>query len=162
MRFQRTLLASFCAFALFVALGAIAPSAAAAAEEPPDSAALKAHLKALDSGPKTIDVTKYPDEQKSAYKVFSKKCSKCHTIARPINSEFVLPAQWERYIKRMMFKPNSQMSDADGKTIYHFLVYDASVRKKESLKKALAELPAEERTLAIGKIKTVNPSFAAP
>lgn len=160
MRFQRILLVTLCASALFAALAAVTP--AVATDAPPDSAAIKAHLKTLDSGPKTIDVTKYPDEQKSGYKLFSKKCSKCHTIARPINSEFVLPAQWERYIKRMMFKPNSQMSDADGKGIYRFLVYDASVRKKELLKKSLATLSAEDRAQAVEKIKAVNPSFTAP
>lgn len=160
MRSNRNLFATLFVFALFTALAGINP--ALAAEEPPDSAAIKAHLKALDSGPKTIDVTKYPEDQKSAYKLFSKKCSKCHTIARPINSEFVLPAQWERYIKRMMYKPNSQMSDADGKNIYRFLVYDASVRKRELLKKALPALSPEDRAQAIEKIKAVNPSFTAP
>jgi len=158
MSSRRTLVLAVCAAAI---LGCPAPAARAGAEEP-DSAAIKAHLKALDSGPKTIDVTKYPEEQKAAYKVFSKKCAKCHTIARPINSEFVLPAQWERYIKRMMYKPNSQMSDADGKTIYRFLVYDASVRKRDLMKKALAGLTEEERAAAIEKIKAVNPAFTAP
>jgi cytochrome c5 len=142
-------------------IAGIALFASALAEEP-DSAAIKAHLKALDSGPKSIDVAKYPDEQKAGYKLFTKKCSKCHTIARPINSDFVLPGQWERYIKRMMFKPNSQMSDADGKRIFRFLVYDATVRKRELLKKALLGMTAEERAEAIEKIKSINPAFTAP
>ena len=144
--------------ALTVALGALAPAFA----EEPDSAALKARLKKLDAGPKTIDVTKYPADLKADYKLFAKKCSKCHTIARPINSDFVLPAQWERYIKRMMFKPNSQMNDADGKIIYRFLVYESSARKGDLLKKDLAGLSAEDRAVAIGKIKAINPAFTAP
>jgi hypothetical protein len=122
---------------------------------------LKAHLAKLDSGPKAIDVSKYPEDQKSAYKVFAKKCSKCHTIARPISSDFVLPGQWERYIKRMMFKPNSQMNEQDGKTIYKFLVYDASVRKAPALRKALHDL-TDERAAAVEKVKAVNPSFTMP
>ena len=146
----------FAAF-LAVALGALSPALAADA----DGDALKAHLKQLDSGPKTIDVAKYPADQKAGYKLFATKCSKCHTIARPINSDFVLPAQWQRYIKRMMFKPNSQMSDTDGKKIYRFLVYDASVRKRDQLRKALASL-SDEREEAITKIKSVNPAFTAP
>ena len=146
----------FVAF-LTVALGALAPAFAAE----PDGSAIKAHLKQLDSGPKTIDVAKYPADQKAGYKLFATKCSKCHTLARPINSDFVLPAQWERYIKRMMFKPNSQMSETDGKKIYRFLVYDASVRKRDQLKKALSSLSAE-REEAINKIKSINPAFTAP
>jgi len=151
----------------FVSFGAIVLVAGMigssnAAEQPPDSTAIKAHLKTLDSGPKTIDVSKYPDDQKAAYKVFSKKCSQCHTIARPINSDFILPAQWERYIKRMMYKPNSGVGEADGKKIYRFLVYDASVRKHEAMNKALAALSAEDRKDAVEKIKAINPAFTAP
>ena len=51
------------------------------------------------------------------YKVFADKCSKCHTIARPINTTMTKP-EWERYVKRMMHKPNSGISDSQGKTIY--------------------------------------------
>jgi cytochrome c5 len=158
MRFFPKQLAILFIASSIAGIGALAPAHA----EEPDSAAIKAHLKALDSGPKTIGVTKYPDEQKAGYKLFAKKCSKCHTIARPINSDFVLPAQWQRYIKRMMFKPNSQMNDADGKRIFRFLVYDASVRKRELVKKALSSLSAGERTEAIGKIKEINPAFTTP
>ena len=151
------------AASLIVMAASLAPALAAESEkQPPDSTAIKAHLKALDSGPKTIDVTKYPEEQKAGYKLFNKKCSACHTLARPINSEFTLPSQWERYIKRMMFKPNSKLSDADGKTIYRFLVYDASVRKREQLKKDLTGLSAEDRAAAIAKIQSINPAFSAP
>jgi hypothetical protein len=91
-----------------------------------------------------------------------KKCSKCHTIARPINSDFVLPSQWERYIKRMMYKPNSGLNDKDAKAIYTFLVYDASVRKTAMLKEQLGKLSPEDRAAAIGKIKGINPAYVAP
>ena len=49
-------------------------------------AATKARIAKLDAGKKTIDVTKYPAEQKANYALFMKKCVKCHTTARPINS----------------------------------------------------------------------------
>ena len=39
-----------------------------------------------DKGPDKIDVSAYPAPQQAAYKVFSAKCSKCHTIARPLNT----------------------------------------------------------------------------
>ena len=74
-------------------------------------------LKKLDAGPKTIDVSKYPAEQQQAYKLFQTKCSSCHAIARGINTEMVLPGDWERYIKRMMFKPNSGINNDEGKTL---------------------------------------------
>lgn len=119
-------------------------------------------LKKLDAGPKTIDVSKYPAEQQQAYKLFQTKCSSCHAIARGINTEMVLPGDWERYIKRMMFKPNSGISNDEGKTLYRFMVYDASGRKSDLLRKGLAALPAPERAAALEKIKAVNAAFAAP
>ena len=137
-----------------------APSSLGAEEH--DSTEIKAHLKVLDSGPKKIDVSKYPAAEQSDYKLFVKKCSKCHTIARPINSDFVLPSQWERYIKRMMYKPNSGLNDKDAKAIYTFLVYDASVRKTAMLKEQLGKLSTEDRAAAIGKIKGINPAYVAP
>ena len=67
-----------------------------------------------DKGPAKIDVSSYPADQQKGYKVFADKCSKCHTIARPINTTMTQP-EWERYVKRMMHKPNSGISDSQGK-----------------------------------------------
>ena len=117
-------------------------------------------LKKLDAGPKTIDVSKYPAVQQKAYKLFTEKCSACHAVARGIGSDMVLPGEWERYVKRMMHKPNSGITSEDGKTLFGFLVYESSTRKPDLLKKKLAELPAAERTAAVEKIKSLNPSFA--
>jgi cytochrome c5 len=124
-----------------------------------DAAALKARMAKLDAGPKTIDVAKYPADMQTGYALFQKKCSKCHTTARAINSHFVLPGEWERYIKRMVYKPDSKMTDDDGKAIYKFLVYDSSVRKADSLRVHLGNLPASEREVAITKVKALNASF---
>ncbi len=46
-----------------------------------------------DKGPAEIDVSKYPAEQQSNYNTFAKKCSKCHTLARAINSPYALPKE---------------------------------------------------------------------
>src|SRR5271165_1203858 len=84
-----------------------------------------------DKGPATINVSSYPADQQKAYKVFTDKCSKCHTIARPINTTMTRP-EWERYVKRMMHKPNSGISDSQGKTIFDFLAYDQENRKDKN------------------------------
>ena len=122
----------------------------------------EARLKKLDEGPKTIDVSQYPADQQKAYKLFQAKCVTCHVIARGINTEMVIPADWERYIKRMMYKPNSGISSNEARTLFRFLIYDASVRKTEALRKALAALPAADRSAAVTRVKEVNPSFLAP
>lgn len=84
-----------------------------------------------DKGPSTINVSAYPPAQQKAYKLFTSKCSKCHTIARPINTTMTLP-EWERYVKRMMHKPNSGISNNQGKDIYEFLAYDQVHRKDKN------------------------------
>lgn len=122
----------------------------------------EARLKKLDEGPKTIDVSQYPADQQKAYKLFQAKCSTCHAVARGINTDMVIPADWERYIKRMMYKPNAGISSNEGRTLFRFLVYDASARKADLLRKALAGLPPADRTAAVARVKEIYPSFVAP
>lgn len=96
-----------------------------------------------DKGPNKIDITSYPAEQQKAYKLFSEKCSKCHTIARPINTTMAR-SEWERYVKRMMHKPNSGISDNQGKTIFEFLAYDQETRKDKNSSAFYKSLSDEE------------------
>jgi cytochrome c5 len=113
-------------FATLVAaavLGTIGPSGRAQDQLDP-------RIAAYDKGPATIDVSKYPADVQARYKVFAAKCTKCHTLARPINSEFALDDEWERYIKRMMRKPGSGIAAAEGKQIFEFLAYDSKIRKR--------------------------------
>ena len=84
-----------------------------------------------DKGPDKIDVSAYPAPMQAAYKLFSIKCSKCHTIARPINT-MMKRDEWERYVKRMMHKPNSGINDNQGKQIFAFLVHDQTERKDKN------------------------------
>jgi hypothetical protein len=96
-----------------------------------------------DKGPDKIDVSAYPGPQQAAYKVFTTKCSKCHTIARPMNT-MMKRDEWERYVKRMMHKPNSGISDSQGKVIFDFLVYDQTERKDKNPKAFFPALSDEE------------------
>ncbi len=50
---------------------------------------------AQDKGPDKLDVSAYPAEIQAGYKVFSSKCTKCHTLARPINTAMTHD-EWER------------------------------------------------------------------
>ncbi len=123
-----------------------------------------------DMGPAEIDVSGYPKEHKQAYRIFAFKCAACHTIARPINSQFLeltaaeiakakkddpelfkdpkltFPEEmvWNRYVKRMMSKAGCPVKKEDGKPIWEFLVYDSKVRKTgengKAFRKARAQL----------------------
>ena len=114
-----------------------------------------------DKGPDKIDVSAYPAPQQAAYKIFATKCSKCHTIARPLNT-MMKRDEWERYVKRMMHKPGSMITENSAKKIYEFLIYDSSVRKKEALDAKLAKLTPEERTAEEAKIKDVQTAYDKP
>ena len=104
-----------------------------------------------DHGPDKIDVAAYPPEMQQAYKVFAGKCSKCHTIARPINTTMTRP-EWERYVKRMIHKPNSGINDKQGKQIFDFVMYDETNRKAKDPKAFFRPLSDEElQKLKAGK-----------
>ncbi|MDD5304576.1 MAG: hypothetical protein PHS14_15880 [Elusimicrobia bacterium] len=125
-----------------------------AAEAEPKSGTAATGFYPNDLGPAEIDVSAYPKEMRQSYKVFAFKCAACHTIARPINSQFLELSEdeikkaktedpdlfkdeklvkpeagiWNRYVKRMMSKPGCPVGK-DGKQIFEFLVFDSKIRK---------------------------------
>jgi len=115
----------------------------------------KARIDKFEKGPATVNVSKYPASIQADYQVFSQKCAQCHKLSRPINSDFVLPGDWSRYIKRMMYKPGSGIGSGDAKSIYDFLVYDSSVRKKSMMDAKLKALGSGESAAEEKKIKEV-------
>jgi hypothetical protein len=125
----------------------------------PLDAATQARVARFERGPSTINVSNYPKGIQANYEIFSQKCSQCHKLSRPINSDYALPEEWSRYIKRMMNKPGSNISKKDGKKIYDFLVYDASIRKKKMLDAKLAKASAAEKAEAEAKIKQVHSEY---
>jgi len=122
-------------------------------------AATQARVERFEKGPATVNVSKYPAGIQEDYAVFSQKCSQCHKLSRPINSDYALPDEWSRYIHRMMNKPGSGIGGGDGKKIYDFLVYDSSVRKKSMLDEKLGALSAGEKAAAEAKIKEVKDRY---
>ena len=82
-----------------------------------------------DNGSNFIDVSNYPSEMQERYKLFARKCSRCHTLARPINSVFLGEA-WRKYVYKMMKKPGSGLTPKVANEIIEFLIYDAQARKK--------------------------------
>lgn len=122
-------------------------------------AATQARIERFEKGPATINISKYPSGIQENYALFSQKCSQCHKLSRPINSDYALPDEWSRYIHRMMNKPGSGIGAGDGKKIYDFLVYDSSTRKKAMLDQKLSALSAAEKAAAEAKIKEVQDRY---
>src|ERR1700690_663163 len=154
MRTNNKLRASLLGVAVLVLLGA----GGARAEDQLD-AETKARIDKYEQGPATIDVSKYPDTIQDDYQLFSQKCTQCHKLSRPINSDYALPDECSRYVKRMMHKPGSGIDAADAKKIYEFLVYDSSVRKKAMVDDKLAKLSPDDKLAAEAKIKEVHDKY---
>ena len=89
-----------------------------------------------DNGPSAIDVSKYPKEQQDNYKVFEKKCQKCHTLARPINAPYSAD-ELAAYVKKMMKKPRAGVDVKSAGKITEFLKYDSKVRKENTGEKGM-------------------------
>jgi hypothetical protein len=96
-----------------------------------------------DKGPKSIDVYTYPAEQQQNYKLFVSRCSKCHTLARPINTTMSTP-EWMRYVNTMQHKPSSSITEPQAKEISEFLTYDQSVRKNKNASAFFRNLSDDE------------------
>ncbi len=82
----------------------------------------KAQWDPRDDGPDRIDVSSWPPAMQQRYPVFLGKCAKCHPVARPINSRFDA-AEWKRYMKKMIRRPNSGINEEQAADIYQFLKY---------------------------------------
>jgi len=132
------------------------------ADRPPDvplDPETQARVERFEKGPARVDVSKYPQAIQENYTVFADRCAQCHKLSRPINSDYALPAEWERYVKRMMHKPGSGINGADGKQIFDFLVYDSSIRKKAMVDAKLAAATPEEKAAAESKIKAIHDKY---
>ena len=82
-----------------------------------------------DDGPNFIDVSNYSLKMQENYKLFAQKCSRCHTLARPINSKFAGEV-WKKYVYKMMRKPGSGLTPKTADQIIEFLIYDSQEREK--------------------------------
>lgn len=79
----------------------------------------------------SLDTTQYPPDIADAYKVFAVRCSRCHTLARPLNARINDPQQWVRYVQRMRLNPASGINAKNGEIILRFLLYYMHQRQKE-------------------------------
>jgi len=122
-------------------------------------AATKARVERFEKGATSVNVSKYPAGIQENYEVFSQKCSQCHKLSRPINSDYATPDEWHRYISRMMHKPGSGISGSDAKKIYDFLVFDSAERKKVILDEKLSKASPQEKADAEAKIKEVQGKY---
>lgn len=97
------------------------------------SAVVAIVLGACGSRTEGLDRTQLPEDLKSDYDLFARKCSKCHSLARPIQAGITDDEQWVMYVNRMRRQPGSGISYDDQEHILRFLkYYAAELRKKKA------------------------------
>jgi hypothetical protein len=73
-----------------------------------------------------------PADVRADYAVFALRCSKCHSLARPLNSGIDTDEYWKMYVERMRRQPASGISVADTVPILRFLhVFSIAERKRK-------------------------------
>jgi hypothetical protein len=78
-----------------------------------------------------LDTSKMPPDIRDAYDLFARRCSKCHTLARPLQSGIDDDAYWAEYVERMRRQPASGISPEDEVIILKFLHYFSVEQRRE-------------------------------
>jgi hypothetical protein len=91
----------------------------------------------------SLDPSKMPEGVRADYALFAQRCSKCHSLARPLSANISDDGQWVLYVNRMRRQPGSGISLEDQDAILRFLRwYAADLRRVEAQKRGLAPAPA--------------------
>jgi hypothetical protein len=79
-----------------------------------------------------LDVATIPDTVRPDYDLFALRCSKCHSLARPLSSGIDDDDYWAMYVARMRRQPGSGISLEDTVSILRFLHYysEEQIRRK--------------------------------
>jgi hypothetical protein len=79
-----------------------------------------------------LDPTTMPVAVRPDYALFAQRCSKCHSLARPLTSGIDDDAYWIDYVARMRRQPASGISAEDTVGILRFLHYFSIEEKRKS------------------------------
>ena len=73
-----------------------------------------------------LDRATLPENIRADYDLFARKCSKCHSLARPLSAGITDDEQWVLYVNRMRRQPASGISLQDQEGLLRFLRYYAA------------------------------------
>ncbi len=77
-----------------------------------------------------LDVAQLPEAVRPDYALFARRCSKCHSLARPLGSGITDDSVWIAYVDRMRRQPGSGISPQDAGPILRFLHYYSSEQRR--------------------------------
>lgn len=76
-----------------------------------------------------LDPLQLPPDTRSDYAIFARRCSKCHALARALNSGIQEDSGWIAYVTRMRRQPGSGITPSDVAPILRFLHYYTTSRQ---------------------------------
>jgi hypothetical protein len=89
-----------------------------------------------------LDSSTLPDTVRPDYELFAVRCSKCHSLARPLSSGIDDDEYWAMYVARMRRQPGSGISLEDTVGILRFLHYFSEEQLKKKERHAASPPPA--------------------
>lgn len=81
-----------------------------------------------------VSVAAIPPEVRPDYELFASRCSRCHTLARPLEARVWTMHHWEAYVTRMRRQPGSGISLDDQPGILRFLAWYTANRGREGVR----------------------------
>jgi hypothetical protein len=74
--------------------------------------------------------SRLPPDVRADYEVFALRCSKCHSLSRPLQSGITDDVYWKEYVERMRRQAGSGISPTDEESILRFLHYYSLEEKR--------------------------------
>jgi hypothetical protein len=87
-------------------------------------------LLALACAGEGLDPQTLPTAVRPDYAVFAQKCSKCHSLSRPLDAHVTDDRFWVAYVARMRRQPGSGISAVDAEPILRFLHWYSEERRE--------------------------------
>jgi hypothetical protein len=70
-----------------------------------------------------LEVSQIPQDKRAEYNLFADRCSRCHSLARPLNAGITREEEWRNYVRRMRRQPSSGIAPEDEEPLVRFLVW---------------------------------------
>ncbi len=100
-----------------------------------------------------LDPGTLPENVRADYQVFARRCSKCHSLSRPLTAGITDQGHWENYVRRMRMQPASGINAEDQVVILRFLkYYSDEERKKKSDKNGESPVPSTASPATSGQV----------
>jgi hypothetical protein len=76
-----------------------------------------------------LDVATVPAGLRADYELFAQRCSRCHSLSRPLNARISSDDHWRQYVTRMRRMPGSGIAPDDVPALLRFLTWYSAARR---------------------------------